>query len=301
MTLSILVKRMVFAFFFFFTFAVLTKFLLLHFFCTYYPQRVVGVDDIMALVIMSTLSCTTLLTLLSSKELNFKWLIVRSSLTMILCGAIVLLVSSYMNWLEYTPIQNFIIISLVIITAVAIVILLGVNLSKLERAVYIDPLTKAFNRRYFMETAVNSLNYCLKSGDNFALIMMDIDHFKSVNDTYGHLVGDEVLKTTYARISHTLASDTVAARIGGEEFVVMVTGAETSDIINIAKRMQRNLSATMFHIGDLIIPITASFGIAERSANINTVDKILENSDIALYRAKASGRNAIVHFDDAAV
>jgi two-component system cell cycle response regulator len=202
-----------------------------------------------------------------------------------------------MGWLRRAPIESTIIVVTAIILAMALVLTIDLNLAKLEKAVYIDPLTKAFNRRYFMEVAAATLVACTKVEREFALIMLDIDHFKRINDTYGHLVGDEVLKTTFARISHSLAGDTVIARIGGEEFVVLVTDAEKADVIGIAQRIQKNLSATMFHIGDVIIAVTASFGIASRNPGNISLEKILENSDTALYRAKASGRNAIVHFD----
>jgi len=166
----------------------------------------------------------------------------------------------------------------------------------LETLAYIDPLTGAFNRRYFMEQAEQKLHYSHESGDSFSLIMADIDFFKKVNDTYGHDVGDEVLKILVQRLKHVLR-DVVVARYGGEEFIILLPGVNAEHAEEIAWRLHKNITATEFKIAgseQISIPITSSFGIASLENSGQNLASILKNADIALYEAKAAGRNTVV-------
>ena len=169
----------------------------------------------------------------------------------------------------------------------------------LEKLAYVDPLTGAHNRRYFMEEAEQQLQKSMISGRPFSIVMTDIDFFKSVNDTYGHGVGDEVLKILVARMRGVLR-DAVVARYGGEEFVVLLPGVSNEDAAEIAWRMQRNIEASTFRVPagnseeDLAIQITSSFGVASKTQRSATIQAILNNADKALYKAKESGRNTVV-------
>ena len=164
---------------------------------------------------------------------------------------------------------------------------------KLESLAYSDALTGLSNRRRFEELAGKTLSECVVNSKDFSLILFDIDHFKSVNDTYGHPVGDEVLKIVSLRTKNVVKEDTLVARIGGEEFVIMIT-ANRDYARKTALRVKNHIAATAFYINkDCSINITSSFGVASKD-DANALKDILNNADQALYQAKKSGRNAVV-------
>ena len=166
------------------------------------------------------------------------------------------------------------------------------NRNEQRNLAYNDALTGIRNRRYLIETAEQGLQTCILNGMDFSLIMIDIDHFKSINDRYGHGCGDEVLKILTFRIRHVLKHDTLLARYGGEEFVVMLMGVGLEDAEKTAWRIQKAIGASAFRIGSLEINVTASFGVASRTAR-SSLPKILEKADKALYQAKRAGRNTV--------
>ena len=166
---------------------------------------------------------------------------------------------------------------------------------KLEVLAYYDALTGLSNRRHFEERAWQTLMECVAQNKDFSLIMFDIDHFKSVNDTYGHAIGDEVLKIIASRTKSVIKGDTLFARIGGEEFVIMHT-ADCKSAEKIAIRIKEHISASAFSIKGHDLNITASFGVASKHPNAELLTEILNNADQALYQAKNSGRNAVVRY-----
>ena len=161
---------------------------------------------------------------------------------------------------------------------------------------FTDALTGAHNRRYLVETAEQELKECIEKDQNFSLIMIDIDHFKSINDRYGHACGDEVLKILTSRVRHILKHDTLFVRYGGEEFVVTLSGVSHEDAEKTAWRLQKAIKASAFRIGALEINVTASFGVASKTATSTTLSDIIHKADKALYRAKASGRNTVISY-----
>jgi len=161
-----------------------------------------------------------------------------------------------------------------------------------------DALTGIHNRRYLMWMADQQLQNCTNNNTDFSLIMLDIDFFKSINDGYGHSVGDEVLKILTARVRHVLKEDTLFARYGGEEFVVTLSGVNCTNTIKTAWRIQKNIEATAFRVGELEIKVTASFGTASKTVDCTTLLEILSRADKALYKAKENGRNTVVGFSD---
>ena len=165
---------------------------------------------------------------------------------------------------------------------------------KLENAAFTDALTGARNRRYFDETSERELQVSLEKDKPFSLIIIDVDHFKHVNDTYGHQVGDEVLRILVARISHNIKKDTMIARYGGEEFVITLPGVEIDNVLRTAERIRSSIEASVFHIGDLELSVTISAGVATLTPEAATVEEILSSADKALYEAKESGRNKVV-------
>ena len=154
-----------------------------------------------------------------------------------------------------------------------------------------DPLTKLYNRRAFM-------NYFqqFSSGEGgdepFVLAFIDIDHFKNVNDTYGHIVGDRVLQVVSARLLYNLRSIDIVARYGGEEFVVILPECTKENAMAAVNRIRETIVAQPVCVNDLEIPITFSIGLAASSEF--TAEQLLKQADDALYEAKQSGRNKVV-------
>lgn len=157
-----------------------------------------------------------------------------------------------------------------------------------------DPLTNAFNRSYLMSTLEKLLPRCQFSNFDLAIIMIDIDYFKKVNDSYGHLVGDEVLRVFSERIRHTLGEDDSLCRLGGEEFVVISEHTELREAVRIAERIRLAVSSTPFSTQAGPVFVTCSLGVMTLAhPNVATVDELLTRADERLYAAKASGRNCV--------
>jgi len=156
-------------------------------------------------------------------------------------------------------------------------------------------LTGLYNRRYFTDTATEELAYCNKSEHPFSILMLDIDHFKNVNDTYGHAVGDAVLKIFASRMKETVRHGTITARYGGEEFIAALPSTNLANAAKTAERILESINKNPFKItDDLSIPITVSIGVAANKNSTQTLSSIIENADTALYTAKSEGRNRVV-------
>ena len=124
--------------------------------------------------------------------------------------------------------------------------------------------------------------------------MLDVDYFKQVNDTYGHPVGDEVLKILVARAQHILKRETLIARYGGDEFVIMLTDVSRENVIKTVQRIKSSIEVSAFQIGYLEISVTISLGVASKTMQSTTLSKIIYDADKALYQAKHAGRNMFV-------
>ena len=164
---------------------------------------------------------------------------------------------------------------------------------KLIDAAWTDPLTGLYNRRGF-EARIQALSS--SQGGVPALqtwIMIDIDHFKAVNDTFGHEGGDDVLKAVAISLRSTLRDDDILARYGGEEFVLLMPAVPATVGASVAERLRLNVQALMIDVGGREARVTASFGIAQRAAG-ETQASTLERADMALYRAKHEGRNRVI-------
>ena len=152
-----------------------------------------------------------------------------------------------------------------------------------------DPLTKAFNRRYFLEVLETEVQRSKRYGVPFALVMGDVDHFKRVNDVFGHQAGDQVLKEVVAAIQTRIRSSDVFARWGGEEFVLLLSSTSLESAVPLVESIRENIRLLDFgEVGT----ITISFGVTTiRDGDI--VDTLLNRSDKLLYEAKAAGRNCV--------
>lgn len=156
-----------------------------------------------------------------------------------------------------------------------------------------DPLTGVLNRRGFMEQYEREVQHCWTEGAPLSLIMMDIDHFKSVNDRFGHPVGDEVLRRVARKISDVPEDTALVGRLGGEEFAILLREKEPGEARAFAERVRQRIEMLRF---DTVpeLTVTSSFGIAELGEFSRNAAQLLARADAALYDAKTSGRNRVV-------
>jgi two-component system, cell cycle response regulator len=170
-------------------------------------------------------------------------------------------------------------------------------LEKKRELAMTDELTGAYNRRYFMRHLGRELKRSQRFGGDVSLLLLDIDHFKKVNDTYGHPAGDLVLKELTRQISKCLQRATDwCARIGGEEFAIVLEGTNVADAGACAEKMRRSIENTFIDTPAAGIRITVSIGVGglrEADRRSATVESLLQMSDTNLYASKAAGRNRV--------
>ncbi|MEF3306392.1 diguanylate cyclase [Paenibacillus sp. GYB003] len=173
----------------------------------------------------------------------------------------------------------------------------------LEESAVVDHLTEVYNRRFLMNEGAKIEEAAARAGKPSCILLIDVDYFKQINDTYGHLVGDRVLKHAAALLVACVRNSDVAARYGGEEFVVLATGCGLSQGRELAERIRTWVLNSPYRDEEREIAITVSIGVAEsnprRTYGTNTLEDMIERADKALYRAKHRGRNR-VECDDSA-
>jgi len=155
-----------------------------------------------------------------------------------------------------------------------------------------DELTSIYNRRHLMELLDYEKNRSLRGGGNFCLAMLDIDYFKNVNDTYGHLAGDEVLRAVATMINKSLRNTEFCGRYGGEEFLIVLTQTDIKGALICAERVRTNIENILFPDLSSDFKVTVSIGLSEYQRGEN-VEEIISRADEALYRAKKGGRNRV--------
>ena len=171
-----------------------------------------------------------------------------------------------------------------------------------------DSLTGLFNRRHFEEIMNTEMAMSQRIGETHSIIVIDIDHFKRINDQYGHPCGDAVLKEISNIFSDNLRKTDILCRIGGEEFVAICKRADKRSALTIAEKMRDSVEKTVITYGDLTVRVTISLGIATHEQR-NTLDinkplpstdssNMYHNADIAVYQSKNMGRNTVCHIDD---
>ncbi|MGK2952321.1 MAG: diguanylate cyclase [Thiobacillus sp.] len=162
-----------------------------------------------------------------------------------------------------------------------------------EQAIH-DPLTGLYNRRYLDETINRELTRAERYHQPIGIVMCDLDHFKLVNDTHGHLAGDEVLRVLAELLNkHSRRSD-IVCRFGGEEFVMFLPDMPLAVAYQRAEKLRTELAAKWITLGAADIQVTASFGVAAFPVNGKTRDALMGAADAAMYQAKESGRNRVV-------
>jgi two-component system, cell cycle response regulator len=171
-------------------------------------------------------------------------------------------------------------------------------LKQLYEASVRDPLTGAFNRHHFASRLSAEIAYAARHQVPLSLILLDVDFFKKVNDTYGHLAGDAVLIHVSQSFNKKLRTEDLLARYGGEEFVILLRGIPVDRTASVAERLRVALAAETVQYGEQTIRVTASFGCASLACcSLATPETLIETADERLYRAKQSGRNRVVASD----
>ena len=169
----------------------------------------------------------------------------------------------------------------------------------IRRQVVTDHLTRLYNRRYYMNRAAEELERSLREQAPLSIVMIDIDHFKQFNDTYGHATGDRVLQAVAAILQEAVRTTDTCARHGGEEFTLLLPNTPGDNAMFMANRVRRTLGETRFT--GLGLPreaaITISAGVATCPRDATTVEELLELADRALYRAKAAGRDQAFQYE----
>ncbi|WP_415767589.1 GGDEF domain-containing protein [Pseudomonas sp. ZB1P45] len=161
-----------------------------------------------------------------------------------------------------------------------------------------DHLTGAVNRAHFFNLAEKEFARASRYEHSISIIMLDADHFKHVNDSWGHPIGDEVLKSIVKIAEGILRPGDTIARFGGEEFVVMLPKINSLDASVTAERLRSSIEASSVDTGGEEIKITVSIGCASMNESRSTLKQLLISADSALYHAKSKGRNCIVDIDD---
>jgi diguanylate cyclase len=166
------------------------------------------------------------------------------------------------------------------------------QMERIKHEVVIDPLTRAYNRRAFDERIAQEISSFRRYGNPSSLIMMDIDHFKHVNDSYGHRTGDGVLRVVAGILKKEIRDMDVLCRYGGEEFALILPHTALDAAVDVADRLRRKIAESRFSFKGRRFHVTASFGVAELSPD-DTVESYIQRADAALYRAKEEGRNGV--------
>ncbi len=156
-----------------------------------------------------------------------------------------------------------------------------------------DPLTGIFNRHHFFELAEAAFSNARRYNLSISVLMMDLDFFKQINDTYGHLAGDEVLRLSIRRCAAIIRETDIFGRYGGEEFVMILPETELQGALTLAERLRQKISSEPVRSGEQEIVVTASFGAAQMTEETETLQQLINQADQALYRAKAAGRNRV--------
>ncbi len=160
-----------------------------------------------------------------------------------------------------------------------------------------DVLTGICNRRYFMEQGTNMFKSAKRTDRPLSVMLLDIDHFKKVNDTFGHAAGDEVLKKMSISALGKLRDIDLFGRIGGEEFAVVMPEAAIEGAHKTADRLRKSLSELEIKFDNKTISFTVSIGVTTRRPEDETLEEVLKRSDAYLYAAKEGGRNRVVSTD----
>jgi len=172
------------------------------------------------------------------------------------------------------------------------------RVSQLEQETMIDPLTGIFNRRCLERRMREEFDRFLRYNTPFSILLIDVDHFKKINDTYGHQTGDQVLCSLAKQLQHSLRTSDIVARYGGEEFLVLAPGTELEVGRGLAERLRQYTANHGLVLGNgapqkLALHLTVSIGVADSRGGCLNHGDMIRRADQALYRAKIQGRNRV--------
>jgi two-component system cell cycle response regulator len=165
---------------------------------------------------------------------------------------------------------------------------------KMYEAALHDGLTKAYTKRYFLDRLPTEIAYARRHAAPLSLLMLDVDHFKVVNDTHGHPAGDYVLVTLSQLIASALRTEDIFARFGGEEFLILCRGVALDNAALVAERIRLRIEAAAFNYQDTKIAVTVSIGVASYFDQPDPGTQLIADADAALYQAKRAGRNRVL-------
>lgn len=165
---------------------------------------------------------------------------------------------------------------------------------RLRELSYQDPLTKTYNRRYFFERLGEQLELYTRDKRPLSVIIMDIDHFKTINDSYGHYAGDQMLKQLVSLIQGTMQASDNLARFGGDEFIISLEGLPIKESFEFAEMLREKVQQHRFVFGETPIPMTISLGVSDVTLFDTDTASIIARADKALYQAKTQGRNRVI-------
>lgn len=168
-----------------------------------------------------------------------------------------------------------------------------ISIEKLKDAAIIDPLTGCYNRRELENQLQKNVAHAARHNNDLSVFMFDLDHFKDINDRYGHPAGDTVLKEVAATVDGNIRQEDILARYGGEEFIAILPGTDLQKAKELAERLRERISRLEIKSQDQNISVTASFGVAQMPPD-STMDRVISDADVMLYKAKKNGRNTVM-------
>ncbi len=167
------------------------------------------------------------------------------------------------------------------------------NIARLTDAAAIDPLTGCYNRREFESQIKRSVADATRHKKALSVFMFDIDHFKAVNDTYGHPAGDKVLKEIAALVNHNMRQGDTLSRYGGEEFIAILPETDKQKAMELADRLRHKIETREIETNKGLVRVTASFGVAQLNPHTEG-SRLIQDADCMLYKAKRNGRNTVM-------
>ena len=171
------------------------------------------------------------------------------------------------------------------------------QIENLKIASRVDGLTQLANRSFLDKKLGEAIIMARQGPDPLSLLMIDIDYFKNINDTYGHQGGDRVLKGVASKIRSSVRDSDFTARFGGDEFAVILQKASAGTAVNVAWKLCTNLRESLFDLDDMRVSVTVSIGVAQVGEG-DTIETLLRRADQALYKVKAEGRNRVCFADE---
>jgi len=167
---------------------------------------------------------------------------------------------------------------------------------QLSRIASLDPLTEMFNRRWFYKLAEKERIKAKLCQESLSAIMLDIDHFKVLNDRHGHAMGDESLRSLKAIFQRCIRKSDIAGRLGGDEFAIICPNTDLSSAVCLAERIRKGVESQTIQLEEVKAKMTISLGVASQEIGDLTIDDMLKRADQMLYKAKGDGHNRVVQY-----